>query len=269
LRAATSSRTVTAVAIVGLIVVSLLIFNEFDSASLLNPMSPIVGGPNNPGPTPDYNGTLVVQLSSNQNQNNKSLSVPLNQSTPLGNWPVIVTTPNSTSGYSSYSLTQQFSLTTKADGQAVMQITAGSWDVEISDETLNMTIPIPIYAGNETLLQVDVTGTVYPLIYSEESGLLLTPISAQYATFAELRSSTSVANVSAPVILRVAEGTGGYDVNATVVSQEPPTQGTQWLQLGTASAVDPVNATSIYLTSWTYSSSTTITVSSLLVGSLK
>lgn len=267
--AKSSSKLVTVVSIVGLIVVSLLIFNEFDSASLVNPMSPIVGGPNNPGPTPDYNGTLVVDLTSNQNQNNKNLTTPTNQTSPLGDWPVTVTTANSTSGYSSYSLTQTFSLTTKANGQAAMQITEGAYDVQILDQTLNMTIPVPIYAGNETLLQVNVMGSVYPVLYSEESGLILTPISAQYGTYAEVHSSSSVANVSAPVILRVVNGAGTHLLNATVVAQEPPTQGSQWLQLGTPSAVDPVSATSIYLTTWTYTSFTTITVSSLLVGSLK
>jgi hypothetical protein len=74
--------------------------------------------------------------------------------------------------------------------------------------------------------------------------------------FVELRTFTPVANVSEQVILDVSGGTSGtgHEVNATVVAGKPPMQGTQWLELGTVGTVDTVDATSIALTTWTYTS---------------
>ena len=126
--------------------------------------------------------------------------------------------------------------------------------MSIQDETLNMSIPVKVSAGNQTALGVSVLGKAYPVLYSEESGLVPTASSAQSLMYAEIGSRTSVAASGALVVLMVHEGPSqGYPVPAAVVSQEQPAHGTQWLNLGASVAVDP-GATSIVLTTWTYAS---------------
>jgi hypothetical protein len=253
-----SSKLVSALAILALIVVALLMIDVFDSATLANSAIPLGGGgPNahgHPGPAILLpNGTLIVTLVSNQNG---SAALPTNRTLPLVAWPVTVTSINSSNPF-----TQPYVLTTNRAGVALRQLPAGPYAVQVQDETLNVTIPVQVLAGNETQVSVRVSGAVYQLLYSEEVGVLLTASSAQYGMYAELRSSTSVANLTEPVFLNVEEGTAGegYLVNATVLAQQSPSQGTQWLELGTASAVDPLDATSIYVITWTYSSLVTVT----------
>lgn len=255
-------------AIAGLLAISLVMFNEFDTATLVNPMSPISGSPSTPGISPDFNGTLAVFLFSNQDQNKSDGSaIPTNQSVPLPNWTVTVTQP----ALSSYGAAPplQYIFTTNAKGLAGGVVTEGAYVVNILDETLNVTIPVAIYVGNETLVQVTVSGAVHPLLYSEESGVLLTPTTAQYGMYVELHASTSVANASESAILNVQRGTAGYSVNATVLLQEPPTAGTQWLELATPSLVNSVSATSISLTTWSYASTVKVTANTLLAGAFK
>jgi len=70
--------------------------------------------------------------------------------------------------------------------------------------------------------------------------------------FVELNSTAPVATAGQPVIVKVlgASRSSGQTLNATVVSQEPSTQGREWLQLGTSAPLNAVSATSIYLTTW-------------------
>jgi hypothetical protein len=247
LRAAKTSKLVSFIAIFGLIALSILIVLILDSSSLASPTLPFNGNtPNkNPGPT----GILVVQLASNQNQSN-SFPNPLNMALPVEHKEMTVSeVTNSSSQYSVV-------LRTDYRGYASQQLSPGPYVVNLQDESLNVNIPVKISVGNETDLVIKISGSAYPLVYSEESGVSPTAKGPQSNMYVELLAGTPVASVNERVILKVQGENSGttYPVNATVLSSQPPIQGTQWLELGTATAVDPVNATSIVLTTWTYSS---------------
>jgi hypothetical protein len=253
LRTARTSKLISALAILGLIVFSGIIVLVINASYLAGPALPFQSSPN-PGPT----GTLNVQLHSNQNESDRFSNPAAYPLFPVGDKAMNVTqTTNSTSSSGQFALSSQ-TLVTDPNGIASQQLSPGRYVVSLKDQTLEIIIPVQISAGNNTDLSVTIHGAAYPLVYSE-SGVPATT-GTQTNMFVELSSSTPVANVSEPVILKVngtVPGTG-YLVDATVVSHQPPTQGTQWLELGAAETVDPVNATSIVLTTWTYSSSVTV-----------
>ena len=252
MRSGKSSRTLSALAILGLILVSILMVLVLNSGSLVNPTLPFSNSSpnNNPGPT----GALVVQLRSNQNESDR-LSNPTGTLIPLGEKPMVVMS----AGNSSTKYVQ--ALITNTSGDVLQELAPGSYIVRIIDQTLVIKIPVQISIGNETKVVVDIRGKAYPLIYSEESGNVI-PIAgkAQANMFVELQSSAPVANVSEAVLLKVrgsAPGVG-YLANATVLEQQPPTQGNEWLELGASTTINPVNATAIVLTTWSYSDSVTV-----------
>ncbi len=112
-----------------------------------------------------------------------------------------------------------------------------------------------IFSGNTTSVQLNVTEGAYPLIYSEA-----VDVGARPSVYVELPSSGPIANVSEPVTLQVRnEGPGtGYEVFATVVSEQLPAQGTQWLELEPQVPVDLSGAATALLATWTYLSSVTV-----------
>jgi len=194
----------------------------------------------------------LVQLFTNQNESN-GLSNPTSQVVPLGNKTMRVTQDIN----SSKAITDV--LVTDFRGVVLAAFPPGPYVVNVKDQTLNMSIPVEISAGNETDLAVTIYGAAFPLIYSEESGGL-TLGGVHSSLYVELQSDTPVANVNQPVILDVnaaAPGTG-HQVNATVVAGKPPVQGTEWLELGTTATVDAVDATSIVLTTWSYTSNVVV-----------
>lgn len=246
------SRRFSALAILGLIIISLLMVVVLDSSSLVNPVVPLTGTPNQ-SPLPA--GTLVLELFSNQNESDR-LSNPTNQQFPIVGWSSILSqASNASSPY-----TQLYILTTNESGIVAQSLPAGPYILHLDVEALNAKIPIDVFAGNETLMSVRVFGAAYQLLYSEESNLVPTVAGAQSNIYVEINSSTSVADAGEQILLKAHEGNGGagYLVNATVVSERPPTGGKQWLELGTASSFDPVNVTSIYLTTWRYYPFTTV-----------
>lgn len=243
-RAAKTSRLVSSLSILGLILISILMVIVLNSSSLVNPTLPLQNGAPNgsPGPT----GVLVVHLFTNQNESDR-LSNPANSSFALGEKAMTVRDVANSSN--------PVLLVTDTRGGVLQDMAPGRYVLRLQDQTLNIKIPVQISVGNQTKVVVHIYGAAYPLVYSEESGILPTVGSARSNMFVELRSSTSVANASEPVLIKVrgAESGNGYLVNATVIARQPPTQGTQWLLLGTVTPIDPVNATSIFLTTWTYS----------------
>ncbi len=248
-RAAKSSRLVSALAILGLVLTSSLMVLILDSGSLANPTLPFENGNANanPGPT----GTLVVQLLTNQNESDK-LSNPANTLFHLGEKAMTVTPEDNSSNPQV--------LITDVSGGVLEQLLPGHYVVRLVDETLSIKIPVQVFVGKETKLKVNIYGSAYPLAYSEESAVLPVVGKAQSNMFVQVRSSAPVANLSERVLLKVRGGAPGvgYLANATVLAQQPPAQGTQWLELGTGSTIDPLNATSIVLTTWTYSSFITV-----------
>jgi hypothetical protein len=264
LRAARKSRLVGSLSLLGLIIFSMLIVIVLDSSSLATPALPFRGGPpsGNPGPT----GTLAVRLLSNQNQS-EMFANPSPSPAPIGRpFPVagrsmkVSQAANSSNPFSAV-------LVTDSRGYASLELAPGQYAVSLSDESLDVIIPVEVTAGNQTTLTVDIRGTAYPLIFSEESGVRPAAGGLKSDVYAEVRASTAVANVSEPVILEV-HGTApgsGYRVNATVISRHLGALGTEWLELGAAGSVDPVNATSIVLTTWTYSAFMTVQSTGSLV----
>lgn len=243
MRPGRSSKLISALAILGLILISTFMVILLNSSLLLTTVPRRTNGGANTTSS-GVEGGLLVQLFTNQNESN-GLANPTSQVVPLGNKTVRVT--------SSKAITDV--LVTDFRGVLLAEFPPGQYVVNIKDQTLNMSIPVEISAANETDLAVTIYGAAFPLVYSEESGGL-TPGGVQSSLYVELQSDTPVANVSQPVILDVNGATPGtgHQVNATVVAGKPPNQGTQWLELGTTGMVDAVDATSIVLTTWTYTS---------------
>lgn len=242
-------------AILGLVVLSVLVIDVFDTSYLFNPTGPKRASPPPAAPSsgPRPNGTLIVMVTSNQNVTDP-LAPPTDFVSDASGVPVLVFLPDSAA--------PAYEWDTNAQGLTgcIQCLAVGPYVLGIQYDGLNMTIPVGVIADNQTLVRVNITGSVYPLIYSRESGVLVTSTAAQYTMFAQVTSSGPVANVSQPVSLTVSEGApkaAGYSVNATVISLGAPTAGTQWLQLGTPSPVDVQGATSITMTAWTSSITTT------------
>jgi len=233
----------------GLIGTSILLVLFLNASSIANPTLPFHD--KSPNPVPQPTGTLVVQVHTNQNETD-GLSNPTNRSFPLGEKGLTVTTADNARGPQV--------MITDTQGGALQELAPGRYVVRLSDQTLSIKVPVQIFAGNETKVKLTITGTAYPVVYSEESGVVLAAGKVRSDMFVQLRSSASVASVDDLVLLRVRGGAPGvgYTANATVLAQQPPTQGTEWLELGTSTTINPVNATSIFLTTWTYSSAVTI-----------
>jgi hypothetical protein len=273
-RAGRSSRAVSAAAILGLIAVTLLMLSFFDSSSLVNPTGPtnpvstisVPAAPSQQAPGQQLNGSLVIFVTSNQNTTNR-FAPPANTSSAAEGVPVVAAFSEAVNPFPAEHL-----WTTNANGLTgcIECLPVGLYVVSIQYDGLNITIPTNVFVGEQTLVLVSFTGRLYDLTYCAESGVLVTPSSAQYAMFASVSSSVAVANVSQSVSLNVLEGASaaGYSVNATVVSQGAPTRGTQWLQLGTPSPVDLANATSVSMTAWTSSTTTAVGPVSYSQGSL-
>lgn len=252
MKSSRTSRWVSAFALIGLVLISLLMVLVLDASSLANPTIPL--GPGNAGkqgPT----GALVVRLFSNQNETDK-LSLPTSSSNlPIGEWPVLVTTITNSSSPTSYTMV------TDTRGGSQIDLPPGQYMVSFLDESLAVKLPVTVQVNVETKLVVTVDGAAYPLLYSEESGLQLTPNGVQSTMYLEVSSHSQVANVSEPVVIK-AESTipgSGHLVDATVLSSEVSGSGTQWLELATASPLNPVDANSIYLTTWIYYPQVTMT----------
>ena len=246
MRPGRSSKLISALAILGLILISTFMVILLNSSLMLTTVPKrSTGGTNS---SAGAEGGLLVQLFTNQNESN-GLSNPTSQVVPLGNRTLRVSQDiNSSKAITSV-------LVTDFRGVVLAAFPPGPYVVNVKDQTLNMNIPVVISAGNETDLAVTISGVAFPLVYSEESGSL-TPGGVQSSLYVELQSDIPVANVNQPVILDVnGPGPGtGHQVNATVVAGKPPAQGTQWLELGTTGMVDAVDATSIVLTTWSYTS---------------
>jgi len=236
-------------AILGLIATSILLVLFLNASSLANPTLPFQN--NSPHPVPGPTGTLVVQIHTNQNETD-SLSNPTSKLFALGQKGLKVTAADNS--------TNLRLMVTDTRGGSLQELAPGRYVVRLSDQTLSISVPVEIFAGNETKVKLTINGTAYPILYSEESGVVPTLGKVRSDMFVEIESSASVASVNDLVRLTVrgaAPGVGQL-ANATVLAQQPPTQGTEWLELGASTAINPVNATSIVLTTWTYSSVVTV-----------
>ena len=260
LRAAKSSRTVSAATVLGLIFVSLLMLYFIDASNLFNPTGPrnVAPAPVVPAPAPPgnpRNGSLVILATSNMDTIN-GIPTPINASTDAEGVLVVAIDEAANSSQARY----LWATNTAGLAGCIECVPVGAYLLSIQYDGLEITTQAVVSVGEQTLVQANFTGKLYDLSYCAESGVLVTPSIAQYTMFASVNSPVAVANASEPVFLNVGGGQGvaGYSVNATVVSQGAPTTGAQWLQLGTRSPVDLVDATSISMTAWT--SSVTITV---------
>src|SRR5712664_128190 len=177
LRTAKSTRLTSSLAILGLIGTSAVLVLFLNASTLANPMLPFQNTPPNavPGPT----GTLVVQVHTNQDENDM-LSNPTSQPVfAIGEKAMTVTVADNSSS-------PQILITHTLVG--VLQNRApGRYVLRLADQTLNIKVPVQIFVGNETKVKITVQGTAYPLLYSEESGVLLKGGKAQSNMIVELR----------------------------------------------------------------------------------
>gem|GEM_PF-4387393 len=247
LRAARSSRLVSGVAVVALIAVASLSVVVIDSHTLANPLQRDFIRPAD-APLPKT-GVLSVRMFSNQDFS-AIVSEPLETSMPVPEWPMQVITINS----SVISEAPQ-SLSTDSNGVAHLSLLPGVYVLRVPYNTLRIEVPVRILSGNTTSVGLNVSEGAYPLLYSEAAD-----VGGQPSLYVEFSSSTPVANVTEPVTLQVKNGeTGnGYQVFATVISEQPPAQGTQWLELGSLEAFDLAGAATVLLATWTYSTSITV-----------
>jgi hypothetical protein len=244
-----STRLTSSLAILGLICTSVLLVLFLNASSLANPTLPFQN--NSPNPVPGPTGTLVVQVHTNQNETDR-LSNPTSRLFPLGEKGLTVSPADNSSN-------PQI-LITDTNGSQLQELPPGRYVVSLSDQTLNIRVPVQIFVGNETKVKLTISGTAFPVVYSEESGVFPAVGKIRSDMFVELQSSTPVASVNDQVLLKVRGGAPGvgYLANATVLAQQPPNQGVEWLELGASTTINPVNATSIFLTTWTYSSVVTM-----------
>jgi hypothetical protein len=245
--AARSSRLVSVVAVLALIVVASLSVALIDSHSIADPLQRDFLRPaDSPLPKP---GTLMVQMLSDQDFSSIT-SEPLKTSIPVPRWPMTLTTINS----SVISVTP-LPLSTDSDGVIRISLLPGLYVLRAPYNTLNIEIPVNISSGNTTSVQLNVFEGVYSLLFSETAD-----VGAEPSVYVELRSSAPVANVSEAVTLQGQYGGSGgaFRVDATVTSRWPPVQGTEWLELAPLGTLDLASATSFVLATWTYSSSVTV-----------
>lgn len=236
----------TVLFLLGLIAVSVLVVLVADAGALASPTIPFGGsGTSSQGPT----GYLVVDIFSNTNENSR-LSLPSTNSTyPVGQWPVTVT--NSTHSAGSVVVP----LITDPHGGAEQTLSAGNYTVGFSIESLTVQVPVTVQAQKVTRAIINITGNAFPITYSEESPGTVTESGFQSSMFVRVAGPSPIAAASKSVVIKsqgAMAGTGRFE-NATVVS-ELTGQGVEWLQLATQQPFNPVNATSIYLTTWAYSS---------------
>ena len=255
LRSSKSSNLLNALSVSGLVLISLLLVLVLNSASLVNPLLPV--SPKNPNSVPGALGKLTIELVSNQNESDR-LSNPTDLQLPVPALPAKVTPADNNTGQ----FGKNYLLVTNTTGVATAVVPADSYFVIFQMESLNVRVPVQVFKDNETLLTVVVLGSAYQVTYSEESNVIPTQVGVQADMYVELESQspTTVANPREQVLLKMHEGAtvGGYLVNATVVTQQPPSQGTQWLTLATLAQLNPVNVTQIYLTTWSYSQSISV-----------
>jgi hypothetical protein len=238
---------VSAVAVVALVVVAALSVAVIDSHAISDPLQRDLIRPA-AAPLPKA-GTLFVKMFSNQDFSTV-VSEPLATPIPVPKWPMSLITINS-----SVVSETPISLSTDADGVAQATLLPGEYVLQAPYNTLNIEIPVRILGGNTTTVELNVTEGAYPLLYTEAAD-----VGAQPSAYVELLSSAPVANAGDRVTLQVkGEGSAGQsEIYATVVSELPPAQGTQWLELDSTVPVDLAGAQTALLATWAYSTSTTV-----------
>ena len=205
---------VSTAAVVALIVVASLSVAVIDSHAIADPLQRDLVRPADT-PLPKA-GALSVRMLSNQNFTS-IVSEPLGTPVPVAKWPMTVTTINS-----SVISEAPIRLTTDSDGVAIAILLPGVYVLRAPYNTLDIEIPVRIFSGNTTSVQLNVTEGAYSLLYSEAAD-----VGAQPSVYVALHSSTPVASVGEPVTLDVRNGGSGsgYEVYATVVSELPPAPG--------------------------------------------
>ena len=236
-----------AAAIVGLVVVASLSVIVVNSFPFADPLQRVFLRPAD-APLPP-SGTLSIQMFSNQDFST-IVAMPLNDSIPLTKWPVAVYSINAT-------IVSEAPLSTQTDqnGSAVVSLQPGTYFVQAPYGPLQIQVPVQIFSGNTTAVQIHVSESAYSLLYSEA-----VDVAAQPSVYVELGSSSSVAKTGDTVSFQVEGGPGGSsEVQAVVVSQWPPEQGTQWLKLEPLGFFSISSAKAVILATWTYTDSVMVT----------
>lgn len=239
-----------AAALLALIVVASSSVILIDSSPMSNPLQRQFIRPGS-APLPKT-GTLLLNMLSNQNFSS-IVSAPYASAVPVIRWPFSIVTVNT-----SVMSVAPISMSTNSEGAAVVSLLPGLYLLEAPYNTLSIRIPFTVYSGNTTFVRLTVSERAYPLLYSEAQD-----VGGITSAYVEVRSSSSVAGAGDLATVGAQELVFGisepYQVKASVISDQLPSAGTQWLRLEFAGPFDVSAATSAVLATWSYSSSITVT----------
>jgi len=209
-----------------LVIASFLVVLVVNSSSLVSP--PLAAGGNGNGPGTPQGGILRVTLRTNQPKGD-AFSPPNRDFYGVSGKPIDVVNPTD--------ITDPTLIFTDANGMVLTRLSAGPYTVQLDEETLHISIPVTITDGDETRLNIVVTGTQYPVSYSETSATGSSPYAGENVVYLQLRSSHTVAGLNSTVVLKVASGATGEMVNGTVVGSQQSGQAS-WLQVVTPGALE-------------------------------
>lgn len=238
-----------AAALLALIVVASSSVILIDSSPMSDPLQRQFLRPGS-APLPKT-GTLLLNMLSNQNFSS-IVSAPYASAVPVVRWPFGIVTVNT-----SVMSEAPISMSTDSAGAAVVSLLPGLYLLEAPYNTLSIRIPFTIYSGNTTFVLLTVSERAYPLLYSEAQD-----VGGVTSAYVEVRSSTAVAGAGDLATVGAQEVVSGisepYQVKASVVADQAPSSGTQWLSLEFAGSFDVAAATSAVLATWSYSSTVTV-----------
>lgn len=245
MRAARSSRLLSVAAVLALIVVASLAVIVIDSSPMVYPLQRIFERPAS-APLPK-DGTLVVRMLSNQDFSSV-VAKPLSAPAPVARWPLTIVTINS----SVISVTP-IPLTTDSDGVATMSLLPGTYILGAPYNTLDISVLFQVYSNSTTSVQLVVSESSYPVLFSEVGD-----VAGQAVAYVELGASAPAAGVGDLVTIGAETAAGAYQAKASVASQWPPVDGTEWLKVEPQGIFDIASASSAVLATWSYSSTVTV-----------
>ncbi len=196
-------------------------------------------------------GTLLLNMLSNQNFSS-IVSAPYASAVPVQRWPIGIVTVNT-----SVMSVAPIAMSTDSEGAAIVSLLPGLYLLEAPYNTLSIRIPFTIYSGNATSVVLTVSERAYPMLYSEAED-----VGGVTSAYVEVRSPSSVAGageLATVGALEVVSGTSQeFQARASVLSEQAPALGTQWLRLEFAGTFDMTAATSVVLATWSYASTISV-----------
>ncbi len=249
------TRGLSTLVLLGLVLTSGVLVLILDSSALVSPMLPIRGSGGNPnqGPT----GILVVTLYTDLNVTNPFADPRPGASNPIGEQSLGVYRASNTS-------TLVVPLFTSVNGIAVARLSPDDYVVKMARDSQNIAIPVRVNADNVTRLTVRVVATSYPVSYAEVSAASPTALSYHETLYVQIHAPSTAAKFNDTVLVKLRGGATGQIANATVTGVQQAGDNV-WLVLDSAYSINPVSATEMTVTTYTYSYTTNYEPTSLYV----